>query len=162
MSLFEILCTSMPIILCAYLQEVSEYTVDQCQQHQPKLEVDVIAQLELGVVQEPLPPPGGWSQSEVEVSRKQNNQTQHKPVFRGREGGRERGRERERERERERGRGEGEERKRDSHCSMAIHNHKKVYLQFVRKDFLKGAAVEKAMTRPMYWYMLIWKTVVVS
>ena len=77
-----------------YLQEVGKHTVVECQQHQPKLEVDVIAQLELGVVKEPLPPQRRWSQGEVEVSRKENNQAEHKPVFT---------RDRERKREREGG-----------------------------------------------------------
>ena len=90
-----------------YLQEVGEHTVVQCQQHQPKLEVDVTAQLELGVVKEPLPPPWGWSQSDVEVGRKENNQAEHKPVFkrdrgREREAGKKGSREKEREKERER------------------------------------------------------------
>ena len=120
--------------VCTYLQEVGEHTVVQCQQHQPKLEVYVTAQLELGVVKEPLPPPRGWSQSDVEVGRKENNQAQHKPVFK-----RDRGREREvgkkgsREKEGEGGREGGGEREsggrartRKSHCSVVIQNHKTV------------------------------------
>ena len=70
-----------------YLKEVSQHAVVQGQQHQSNFEIDIVILLELGVLPEPSPP-GGWSQGEVEISRKEKHQTEHKPIW-----------ERERERE---------------------------------------------------------------